>query len=101
MALRAIACEQQQGARQPFLCGVKELVYQVLLNLDVSCQQPASSSGTCKASIATCPEAASRLGHQAPLPPARCIEAGQRSDRISESRLVLLADIRVGLCIRS
>src|ERR1700687_3302902 len=38
MALRAIAREQQQSARQPFLAGVEELVYQVLLDSSVSCQ---------------------------------------------------------------
>jgi hypothetical protein len=32
MALRAITREQQQSARQAFLGGVEELVYQVLLD---------------------------------------------------------------------
>ena len=36
MALRAIAREQQQSARQPFLAGVEELVDQVLLDSYVS-----------------------------------------------------------------
>jgi hypothetical protein len=36
LAWRAIAREQQQGARQPFLAGVKELVYKVRLDSNVS-----------------------------------------------------------------
>src|SRR3981081_1924857 len=36
LALRAIAREQQQSARQPFLAGVEELVDQVLLDSYVS-----------------------------------------------------------------
>src|SRR6202171_5692405 len=39
MARRAIAREQQQSARQPFLAGVEELVYQVLLDSYDSCQR--------------------------------------------------------------
>jgi len=38
ITLRAIAREQQQGTRQPFLGRVEELIYQVLLDSDVSCQ---------------------------------------------------------------
>ncbi len=38
MALRAIAREQQQSARQPFLAGVEKLVDQVLFDPDVSRQ---------------------------------------------------------------
>ena len=38
MARLAIAREQQQNARQAFLAGVEEFVYQVLLDLGVSCQ---------------------------------------------------------------
>src|ERR1700687_1686176 len=38
MASRAVVREQQQSARQPFLAGVEELVYQVLLDSSVSCQ---------------------------------------------------------------
>src|SRR5882672_9504912 len=39
MARRAIARKQQQSARQLFLAGVKELVDQVLLVSDDSCQR--------------------------------------------------------------
>ena len=38
MAWRAIAREQQQSARQAFLGGVEELIYQILLDSDVSRQ---------------------------------------------------------------
>ena len=38
MAWLAIAREEQQSARQPFLAGVKELVDQVLFDPNVSCQ---------------------------------------------------------------
>jgi len=34
IAMRAIAREQQQGTRQPFLGRVEELVYQILLDTD-------------------------------------------------------------------
>ena len=39
MAWRAIARKKQQSTRQPFLAGVKELVYQVLLDSDDSRQR--------------------------------------------------------------
>src|SRR5258708_17342102 len=38
LVLRAIAREQQQSARQPFLAGVEELIDQVLFDADVSTQ---------------------------------------------------------------
>jgi hypothetical protein len=36
LARPAIAREQQQGAREPFLTGVEELVYKVLLDSEIS-----------------------------------------------------------------